>query len=597
MSMELDARMKAACRVGDVEEMEKCLGMGAEVDHIDASEEKGNVTGLWLAAEAGKLDAVELLLSRQADLSFQRKKDGASVLYVACQNGHADVVEHILGIHGFDGVNVAKTNGNTPLLIAAQQGYLPVARLLLAHGADTNARNETNVTAFMLACFVGHADIAVLLLEAGSDHTQEGGGKTGLEWAKARNNKAVVAAVHHYLRIVAKLTLSDEFVKSLFYQWMGAAQARLDERAAAPSEPAEEHVEEEEAASAPPIDAPLFPKYEPFVLPKDNNGERLRRADVPSTILSGSSGGALAAADAAARSAAVGGEGTESTLQPPPSLGGGDVARWGARPKAASPTYLHRVEAAYECEFGGYEKTGDWRSVMAADARNSTRARESLKTAARTPPPAPAGTPGVRTPHSRQAATMPPPSTKESRTRVAVDSCFRALFPDEEQRAAVQGKYEAQHVLLSRPHRAAAREGARRRDPPRAGGNPVLLSGIHHAPKVSEYMNMRTGVHNQRTAVEKEWGRKTRRSVQDAQEKAQQAAEKKALRAATALAVTSQLEHQVLSGELHDPGLRARINRFECTSIHGTAARSRNVTCSEGYRQFHAKYSTVPGEF
>jgi ankyrin repeat protein len=55
-------------------------------------------------------------------------------LYVACQNGHYDVVEWLIRC----GASLeAKYKGfYTPLYIAAQKGHLKILKLLIENGAD-----------------------------------------------------------------------------------------------------------------------------------------------------------------------------------------------------------------------------------------------------------------------------------------------------------------------------------------------------------------------------------------------------------------------------------------------------------------------------
>jgi ankyrin repeat protein len=63
----------------------------------------------------------------------------------------------------------AKTRGETPLLWAARFGQSQVAELLIAEGADVNAKNVVGQTPLHWAAMAGHKEIIELLIAAGAD--------------------------------------------------------------------------------------------------------------------------------------------------------------------------------------------------------------------------------------------------------------------------------------------------------------------------------------------------------------------------------------------------------------------------------------------
>jgi len=63
---------------------------------------------------------------------------GASLLFMAAQNGHETVVALLLK-HDAD-INKCNFNGVSPLFMAAQNGHEAVVQLLLDHNADPNQR-------------------------------------------------------------------------------------------------------------------------------------------------------------------------------------------------------------------------------------------------------------------------------------------------------------------------------------------------------------------------------------------------------------------------------------------------------------------------
>jgi ankyrin repeat protein len=62
-----------------------------------------------------------------------------------------------------------KINGNCLLHIAATKGYIEIAELLIARGADVNARTNTNKTPLFFASREGHSRMVSLLLSRGAD--------------------------------------------------------------------------------------------------------------------------------------------------------------------------------------------------------------------------------------------------------------------------------------------------------------------------------------------------------------------------------------------------------------------------------------------
>ena len=98
--------------------------------------------------------------------------DGSTPLFMASQNGHAAVVEALLGQEGID-VNQAQTDCNaTALMCAAAEGHCVCVQLLLGAGADAavvmtgvdeGIGGGAGMTALDLAKAKGHEPVADLL--------------------------------------------------------------------------------------------------------------------------------------------------------------------------------------------------------------------------------------------------------------------------------------------------------------------------------------------------------------------------------------------------------------------------------------------------
>src|SRR5262245_55366800 len=85
----------------------------------------------------------------------------------------------------------------TPLMRAAQVGGPKIVRLLLAHRADVNARDDEGSTALTFAVKRGDITIARLLLERGADpYIEDARGDTVLTLAGRKGQKAMVTLLN-----------------------------------------------------------------------------------------------------------------------------------------------------------------------------------------------------------------------------------------------------------------------------------------------------------------------------------------------------------------------------------------------------------------
>jgi ankyrin repeat protein len=142
----------------------------ADLLHADGVNHTDNNgwTPLMLAVEEGLLTTVQALLSTPGiDINAQ-KFDGATALYVAIANGKEDVAKALID-KGAD-VNLADNTGWTPLMFAAEKGYLTITQALLsAPGIDINAQKSNGATALYVAIANGQDDVVKALIDKGAD--------------------------------------------------------------------------------------------------------------------------------------------------------------------------------------------------------------------------------------------------------------------------------------------------------------------------------------------------------------------------------------------------------------------------------------------
>ena len=153
-----------ACRDGLVDDVEKLLASGADVNKPD---EDGD-TPLAYASMEGRTDVVRLLLAVK-DIDVNKADDDRyTPLALASKEGYVDVVQLLLAVNDND---FKKTVGGDTSLryalgYASKKGHTDVVSLLLAASADVNKPDEDGDTPLTNASMKGRTDVVRLLLAA-----------------------------------------------------------------------------------------------------------------------------------------------------------------------------------------------------------------------------------------------------------------------------------------------------------------------------------------------------------------------------------------------------------------------------------------------
>ena len=108
-------------------------------------------------------------LRLRSERSEGPSKAGATPLHYAVSSGIHDIATFLIVEHPPDVNARGFSVRDTPLHVAMRRGHVEVARVLLEHGADREARNAYDWSPLELASREGHVELVQVLLEYGAD--------------------------------------------------------------------------------------------------------------------------------------------------------------------------------------------------------------------------------------------------------------------------------------------------------------------------------------------------------------------------------------------------------------------------------------------
>ena len=148
-------------------------------------------TALILAASNGHKECVDLLIDARADLNLVNKF-GKTALVLSAENGFVEIVNSLVCAGA--NVNLVSKRGLSAIMLAAVKAHYEIVKLLSQYGADIHQENKDHTdNVLTYACFGGHSDIIVHLINSGADvNYQNINGDTVLMRACEHGNKETI---------------------------------------------------------------------------------------------------------------------------------------------------------------------------------------------------------------------------------------------------------------------------------------------------------------------------------------------------------------------------------------------------------------------
>jgi ankyrin repeat protein len=160
--------------------------------------QRGAPMSVFEAAATGYADRVRRMLDDQPELLTSISHDGWTPLHLAAHFGRLDVVNLLLARGAEVDARSTNVTANTPLHAALAGAHPAAARRLIDRGADVNAVEAGGYTPLHQAADQGDAEMVRVLLERGArPDPQTDDGDTPRDLARAKGHVAVAEQLDH----------------------------------------------------------------------------------------------------------------------------------------------------------------------------------------------------------------------------------------------------------------------------------------------------------------------------------------------------------------------------------------------------------------
>ena len=118
-----------------------------------------------IAAGCGHLEFYKHFVERTGDLNPKEENSEISTLHFAACNGKLEICQSIIDNSNVPSKNPENSDGNTPLHIATDSGYMNIYKLIIEYIQDKNLGNTDGDTPLHMAAGRGYLEICKVIIE------------------------------------------------------------------------------------------------------------------------------------------------------------------------------------------------------------------------------------------------------------------------------------------------------------------------------------------------------------------------------------------------------------------------------------------------